>query len=254
MSDDGGKNWHQAKQVPTGSTLTSLSFASAKAGWAAGHNGVILATEDGGETWKRQHWDSSVDQPLFGIQFVNEKVGVAVGLWSLILRTVDGGQSWEPVTLPTPPAGAKKDLNFFQVFGDQKQLFISAEAGWILQSNDAGAHWNYQNVGSKASLWTGAVSGNDVWVAGLLGKTFHSSNAGKTWQAVDAGMKASVTAIRIGNNRIEMIGLDGNVSTSVDGGKNFEHSQRPDRVALTDVLIFNKGASLYFSSLGVVAP
>jgi photosystem II stability/assembly factor-like uncharacterized protein len=234
--------------------LTGISFVNDKLGWVAGHNGVILATDDGGETWKRQHWDSSVDQPFFGIKFINENVGVAVGLWSLILRTVDGGKSWQPVTLPAPPVGAKKDLNFFQIFGDKNHLFIAAEAGWVLQSNDAGAHWNYQNVVSKASLWTGAAAGDDVWVAGLLGKTFHSSNSGKTWQPVDAGMKASVTAIRIEQDQIEIIGLDGNLSTSDDGGKNFSHTQRPDRAALTEVLILKKGSALYFSSLGVIAP
>lgn len=254
LSDDQGRSWRQSQGVPVGSTLTSVSFVDAKKGWAAGHNGVILASDDGGETWRRQRWSAQGDQPLFGIRFSDADNGIAVGLWSLVLQTRNGGLSWEAVALPKPPAGAKKDLNFFQVFGDQQQLYIAAEAGWLLRSPDGGAHWSYQNVGSKASLWAGAAQGREVWVGGLLGKTFYSRDAGATWQALDAGMKASVTAIRVEQQRLVLAGLDGNVSVSSDGGQTFAHSQRPDRLALSDVLARPDGNWLYFSGLGPVAP
>ena len=53
VSDDEGKTWHQAS-VPVSVSLTAVSFATPKKGWALGHRGVILATSDGGESWTVQ--------------------------------------------------------------------------------------------------------------------------------------------------------------------------------------------------------
>ena len=54
LSDDEGKSWRQARQVPVSVSLTAVSFVDALLGWAVGHGGVILHTTDGGETWIRQ--------------------------------------------------------------------------------------------------------------------------------------------------------------------------------------------------------
>jgi hypothetical protein len=51
-SDDGGAHWQQAR-VPVQAALTSVRFVDAHVGWAAGHLGVILKTEDGGQSWAR---------------------------------------------------------------------------------------------------------------------------------------------------------------------------------------------------------
>src|SRR3974377_2305862 len=57
LSDDDGTRVRQAKAVAVGSTLTSVSFADEKYGWAVGQWGVIVATVDGGETWQLQRSD-----------------------------------------------------------------------------------------------------------------------------------------------------------------------------------------------------
>jgi len=52
-SDDDAQTWQQAS-VPVSLTLTSVFFANPQLGWATGHEGVILVTRDGGETWEVQ--------------------------------------------------------------------------------------------------------------------------------------------------------------------------------------------------------
>ncbi|HET7866934.1 MAG TPA: YCF48-related protein, partial [Burkholderiaceae bacterium] len=128
LSDDGGRSHRQAKSVPLDATLTSVSFATATRGWAAGHWGAVLRTDDGGETWTRQRLDTSQDRPLFALHFFDANHGVAVGLWSLVLVTDDGGQSWKAVEL-APPEGAKKaDLNLLGLFADGAgRLFAAGE-------------------------------------------------------------------------------------------------------------------------------
>lgn len=128
LSDDGGRTQKQAAQVPVDSALTSVSFADARRGWAVGHWGVILHTEDSGQTWTVQRMESRADRPLFAVHFFDQRTGVAVGLWSLVLATDDGGLHWRPVDVP-PPQGAKKaDLNLYGLFADRRgRLFAAAE-------------------------------------------------------------------------------------------------------------------------------
>ncbi len=51
---DAGRTW---QGFPTGSTvpLRAIAFADDQHGWAAGELGTILATDDGGRTWRPQH-------------------------------------------------------------------------------------------------------------------------------------------------------------------------------------------------------
>src|SRR5688500_9530167 len=48
LSDDAAKRWRQAK-VPVQVTLTAVRFVNDRTGWAVGHLGVILKSDDGGE-------------------------------------------------------------------------------------------------------------------------------------------------------------------------------------------------------------
>lgn len=252
LSDDGGVNWRQAKKVPVSTTLTAVDFINEKQGWAVGHNGVVLATADGGENWSLQSWDDALDQPFFGVHFFNAEEGVAVGLWSRIVRTGDGGKTWTNISLGTPPAGAKKDLNFYNIFGNETQSFIAAEAGWVLKSNDKGQNWSYVNVGTKASLWAGDVKGDTVWVGGLLGKIFHSRDSGKTWAAAQTKIKTSITSIRLEDANVAIVGLDGNIATSKDAGQTFQYQQLDERVAITDIYQGGNGKLILATQSGVL--
>ena len=98
LSDDGEK-FRQAKLVPVRSTLTAVSFADDKNGWAGGLRGVIIATVDGGETWQLQRSIRRLTSPS-SRSISRTKPCWAVELWSLMLATKDGGKTWAAVQLP----------------------------------------------------------------------------------------------------------------------------------------------------------
>jgi photosystem II stability/assembly factor-like uncharacterized protein len=60
---------------------------------AVGEYGVIIVSEDGGETWKQASVPASV--MLTGVYFPTAQKGWAVGHDGLILHSSDGGHSWE---------------------------------------------------------------------------------------------------------------------------------------------------------------
>ncbi len=50
LSDDNGVTWRQVT-MPVSVTLTDLRFTDERTGWAIGHGGAVLRTDDAGEHW-----------------------------------------------------------------------------------------------------------------------------------------------------------------------------------------------------------
>ncbi|RDU96250.1 WD40/YVTN/BNR-like repeat-containing protein [Trinickia dinghuensis] len=256
LSDDGGRSFRQAKQVPASSTLTSVYFADAQHGWAVGQWGVILATADAGETWTLQRSDTSIDQPLFSVYFKDAQHGWAVGLWSLLLSTEDGGHTWNVVKVPPPPGRNRADRNLFKIFADRAgTLYIAAERGTVLRSRDDGATWEYRNTGNKGSLWAGAAAADGtIFVGGLLGHLDRSSDGGDTWTAVDSGSTGSITDLVATGNRVLGVGLDGFVFGGATDAERFTAKQRADRAPLTGIAVTDAGGEILLSKEGILKP
>jgi photosystem II stability/assembly factor-like uncharacterized protein len=253
LSDDDGATFRQAPSVPVRSTLTAVCFVGEKTGWAVGHWGVVLRTDDAGESWKVQRADTSVDQPLFSVYFKDAVRGWAVGLWSLMIVTADGGKSWTPVRLPAPPGGGKGDRNLLKIFADRPgALFVAAEQGAVLRSHD-GEKWSYLDTGYNGSLWTGmALSNGTLLVGGLRGKIYRSADGGSSWRESKTDLKSSITDFGEAGGKVFAVGLDGASYESDDGGATFKSSQRDDRLPFTALAVAGNGRLVKFSKQGLV--
>ncbi|WP_332851685.1 WD40/YVTN/BNR-like repeat-containing protein [Duganella sp. S19_KUP01_CR8] len=240
LSDDQGKQWRQAGKVPLDVTLTSVSFANDKEGWAVGHAGVVLHTSNGGEEWSVQRSQPEQDRPLFAVHFFDAQHGVAVGLWSLVLTTTDGGRHWTTRELEAPPGARRADLNLLGLFAGQGgALYAAAEKGYVLHSADQGLSWNYLPTGYKGSFWAGtALRDGGLLVGGLRGALYRSGDAGQSWTRVATGSTASITSVvRTGSGHdVLAVGQDGLVLRSADDGASVQGSYRTDRLPLSAAL------------------
>jgi photosystem II stability/assembly factor-like uncharacterized protein len=73
-------------------------------GWGGGKGAVILHPPDGGRTWRLQL--RTVSQALEDIYFAYAQHGWAVGWVGTILRTVNGDRSWEQMRWTAAQVGA----------------------------------------------------------------------------------------------------------------------------------------------------
>ncbi|MEJ8858857.1 YCF48-related protein [Variovorax robiniae] len=253
LSDDAGKAWRQAKSVPVDVKLNGTSFVDDKQGWAVGHRGAILHTQDGGETWVVQRMAAQEDRPLFAVHFFDASHGVAVGLWSLVLVTEDGGKSWKEQKLAPPPDGKTADLNLLSLFADAKgRLLATAEKGMMLLSEDQGHAWRYLETGYKGSFWTGVATDGAWVVAGLRGSLYRSADDGAHWDRIDTGSTSSITGLATRGKNVLAVGLDGLVLQSNDGGSHFKPEIREDRLSLTAAALLPDGKALLLSRNGPV--
>lgn len=253
LSDTDGADFRQAKSVPVRSTLTAVTFVDDKTGWAVGQWGVVLRTDDAGESWALQRHDTAVDQPLFSVWFRDRQRGFAVGLWSLLIATADGGKTWTPVHLPPSPGRKKADRNLLKIFANRMgTLFVAAEQGMILKSYD-GENWTYIDTGYKGSFWTGIVLNNGtLLVGGLRGTIYRSADDGRTWREAKSEFRSSITDFAEAGGKVYAAGLDGVFLESGDHGATFKGSQRDDRLPFTAVTVNSVGKLVKFSKQGVV--
>ncbi len=250
LSDDGGRSFRQAASVPVQATLTAVQFVDAKTGFAVGHWGVILGTQDAGETWTLRHSDTAHDRPLFSVYFQDPLHGWAVGLWGLMLGTQDAGKTWQTLT-PTQAAPGAADRNLYAIFGDGAgSLFVTSERGVVLRSSGAGQHWDSVRTGYSGSLWSGLVlRGGVLLVAGLRGSVYRSTDAGLTWKAAQVATHSSITSmLQLSDGSVVASALDGVELRSTDLGQSFESHQRADRSTLNSVLQTGAGQLLWLGS------
>ncbi len=215
LSDDEGASWRQVI-VPTRAMLTGVSFGDDKHGWAVGHDGVILATADAGQTWSSQNAAVDIETVFLDVFFRDALHGLVVGAYGKCLLTVDGGKSWQPAA-PVPD-----DVHVNQVAaGDM--LYLAGEAGTLLISADAAKPWKKCTVPYEGSLF-GVVplDSRNLLVYGLRGRVFASQDAGVTWSPRETPMPVLIMAgLQLRSRVIVLAGLGGNFSLSRDGGHTF---------------------------------
>jgi len=234
LSDDDGRSWRQAVEVPTRVTLTALHFPDASRGWAVGHGGIVLATEDGGERWRVAH-RADPDTVLFSVRFSDPMRGLAVGAFGAALATDDGGRTWQAFTVGD---GEFSDRHLFQLFGDAHgRTWIAAESGVVYRSDD-GRAFTAITLPYQGSLWGGmTLPDGTILVWGMGGHVLRSTDSGASWQEIDSGTDNPLTAgLALADGRIVLAGLGGSVLVSDDRGRSFRAEVRPDRLAYTALL------------------
>lgn len=250
LSDDDGKTWAQAAAVPSRTMLTGVCFTDASHGWAVGHDEIILATQDGGRSWRRDHYAPESQQPLLDILCVDAQHVIAVGAYGSYFDTTDGGAHWnarkfthQPLQPPPKAAAAADedippDYHLNRIVAAGNALFIAAEAGQVYRSADAGATWV-----SLPSPYNGSLFGllplqdGALLAFGLRGNLFLTRDAGVTWTKLASGTNAMLTdGLQLGDGTIALVGLSGAVVVSRDGGASFMLEEQPDRKGLSAAL------------------
>lgn len=242
----------QATQVPTRASLTAVSFIDQRHGWAVGHQGVILQTRDGGDTWSLLQADAKTEA-LFSVLFLDEDKGLAGGRFATLIRTQDGGQNWEPLSISDDPDA--EEAHLFDLFSDGKgKIYAASEYGAVLVTADEGNSWRALETGFGGSLWAGIADSNGTIVTvGMVGAIYRSGDFGESWNAIEVDSNASFTdVVRLMNGDIVAVGMNGVVATSHDDGQSFSVEQRTDRAGLTAVGCGNDNKPVLFSKAGLV--
>jgi photosystem II stability/assembly factor-like uncharacterized protein len=211
-----------------------------------GSFGVILVSNDKGDTWKRTQLSS---QPSFiDITHCPDKSYVALTLEGAVWLSSDNGNSWQekslmseetPQAITCAPDGKIWVVGSFSTFlssNDKGESWLSVsldedmilsyikffnhfngiatgEFGSLLTTNDGGLTWQTKNPMPNefypiASLFS---SMNDGIVVGLSGKILATHNGGNTWQVEQSNTKVPLYGLTKNDRYIYATGALGSL-------------------------------------------
>lgn len=260
LSDDGGISWRQA-EVPVSVSLTKVTFATQRLGWAVGHYGVVLHSSDGGETWQRQLDGRAAakldkraahvaDKPFLDVHFTDERNGFAVGAYNLAYRTRDGGRTWEYWShrIDNP-----QSLHLYVVGAAGRFLYLAGEQGLFLRSTDGGDTFIRLPTPVKASYFTSAATASgSIVIAGLRGHAERTTDGGDTWTTIDVVDRASFLAAATWRGTRLLLGNQaGELFTSSDDGHTLKKVSAPPVRELTAIAVDDQGRVVATSLRGV---
>lgn len=262
LSDDSGKSWRQV-DVPVDVDLTTVTFTDQNKGWVGGHQGVVLFTNDKGETWsrkltgetaariilsyaeeKRQRLggdadnelrrarglvEDGPDKPFLAImpQSGSGEV-IALGAYNLTLRTADAGESW---VAWNDRLDNKGELHPYAVAKVGRGSYVVGERGLIQFTADGG-----NSFAAVPSPYVGSFFGalaadrENVLIFGLKGNAFVSEDGGAGWRKSSIPTDHSFTSgAALNDGRIVLATDTGFLFVSEDKGRSF--SRIPERIA-----------------------
>jgi photosystem II stability/assembly factor-like uncharacterized protein len=190
----------------TRASLRGVSAVDARSVWASGSGGTLLATTDGGVTWRAAKVPGAETLDFRGIRAIDARtvylMSAGSGDKSRIYKTSDAGEHWTLLFTNPDPKGFFDAIAFWDaphgiVAGDP--LDGRAE---ILTTDDGGATWQRRspppalpNEGSFAASNTSLTlfGKRDAWFAtGGPGaaRVFHSKDRGHSWTVAATPIRA----------------------------------------------------------------
>lgn len=249
LSSDEGVSWQQVV-TPTRAMLTGVSFADAQNGWAVGHDGVVLHSADGGQSWARRDQRQDLETVFLDVLFINPQHGFIVGAYGKFLETADGGATWSERRV------CEDELHFNRISSDgENHLFIAGESGLLLRSQDLGQTWQRLATPYEGSFYGVRPLSDGVLIAyGLRGHIFVSTDGGETWHERETDVKVLLMACtRLRDGVAVLAGQGGNFYISRDAGRTFHHWKPDDfGTSVADLAVTKDGALVTVGEAGAV--
>lgn len=253
-SDDNGLSWHQAR-VPTKQMLNAVYFVSDQKGWAVGYDGLILHTEDAGETWsmqldglafsklRRSYQRMELNAEITRLQRKVEMLGLDVE------RAADEGLDTEELEMDLEDAeialeDAEFELDLMQrmlerngntanplmdvFFLDEENGFAVGAFNTYLVTTDGGENWSAAGdlLDNPEGMHLNAIvgKGDTMMIAGEAGLILRSLDRGESWELVDSPDYGSFFGLYLGDDEmlVQVVGLRGAMYQSLDAGDSWE--------------------------------
>ncbi|BBB27508.1 WD40/YVTN/BNR-like repeat-containing protein [Amphritea japonica] len=183
QTEDAAAALEEGPSVP----LLDIWFADAQRGFALGGYGLLLKTEDGGQSW--QYWGDRLDNPdsfhLNAMIADHRGYLYVIGEAGLLFRSIDQGEHWERLDSPY-------DGSFFAITEYQNNLYLMGLRGHLYRSED-GLEWQTIETGFSASLVGAITSESELLLLGHGGVVLQSED-GQRFSRIDSGGRRSISA------------------------------------------------------------
>lgn len=180
--------------LPVTEWLRTVHFTDSLYGWAAGNNGMILHTQDGGGSWVIQ--DGPTQNNIADIFFLDRDRGWASSFnftqspyGTILLKTTDGGDNWTQEPYP--------EENIFInciLYLDELNGWMGGSPHALVRTTDGGQTWQQASIDTATLAFFpvlkivfcndnyGYASGGMFDIAGVIWRTW---DGGDHWYVID---------------------------------------------------------------------
>lgn len=150
--------------------------------------GIILKTQDGGETWQKIYPLTGNSTSFEKIDFVTSEKGFVAG-YDLFMKTEDGGNTWTSLNVGTD-VYLYNNLSFY----NENIGFVSAQLDddpyfAIYLTTDGGDTWTpASDIEEAGGINIAYADENTLFAVGADERIAKSTNGGDTWNAIYSGM------------------------------------------------------------------
>lgn len=216
LTDDGsiavGERGHIFKMTANGkyrqiispfdSMLTAVVDANNTV-FAVGHDGLIMRSNDDGESWQPVQHLGLVDRPLLDFTYIPDSGWIAVGAYGQMWRSKDGVdwvEQLQPDLLSADDRvyieSIKDDAEFYQeelsfilphinrIRVHNNRILLAGEAGLLAFSEDNGEHWQRVDMQYPGTFFDLAPVANGYLASGLRGNLFYANKLDGQWIAL----------------------------------------------------------------------
>lgn len=223
------QGWQAARRGAAGKDLNAVYFVDAKRGWVGGDDGLVLRTEDGGQTWTQQSINASDN---INDLFFRDKENGYLLAGNRVFVTEDSGRTWQEATQISPATFGGATPELYSV------RFVNKKKGWVVGSlsqrdtvvdsllfytDDGGTTWHRQRLPVKYELiHLDFVSDKRGWIVGAAGVVLHTRDGGLTWTRQATSSRATLYHVDFRNERAGWaVGERGAILRTTDGGESW---------------------------------
>ena len=206
--------------------------------WAAGSDGLLIHSMDGGATWDSV--PNGASRYLTTIEFINADTGFVAGrdsetgtpqLNHLLQRTTDGGLNWEFINLPGGQKNTVFDLDFIEgPPGEPMRGYCVGGLANVWVSNDYGETWDRASGDCGEGNFNSCFFADSItgWFVGTPSNTnpytiMFTDDGGESFTEQPDPNDIKLNSVCFGSELKGIaVGLEGIIMHTSDGGTSWE--------------------------------
>ena len=212
-STDGGANW--VTQTTNAGDILSVCFTDSDNGLAAGRNGLMLRTSNGGLNWNTITVSGMYD--IFMVRYLNASTVFACGQGGAVGKSTNGGLNW---SVSYPGETYFNMLYCIQPL-NANDIFLAGAFGTIIRSSNGGSNWLQLFSSINNDLYFSHFTDDNNGYASSFNSVIKTTNGGTNWIKLSSVSFGGRVYFRNPNTGYLAAMSSGLLYKTTNGGTNF---------------------------------